>query len=448
MIPNITRGSSPARLLAYLFGSGRRNEHTQQHLLACARREEMMEALFDEQRRPSESFRRIGAAFDRTWRVRERMGEACPPDMRGKGNPAKTPGKGRIWHCSLSIKAGHGILADAQWEALARDYLARMGVIDEHGRDAAPWLAVRHGLSRNGNDHIHIMVSLAGYEAWINPWHDRIAAQQACRLMERERPELRELNTEPLRSTSAWQYRQWRQWAEWKARQDYGDGYDALDANARTRLMNQVAYDTMPRQHIARLVEACAADSRSEDEFIRRVRRCGLAIDPRLRKGVSRNEFRSADQAVGYTVTWRGADGWSERVSGYALGRDMTLKRLRAGWTSSLRNDALAAQEWRASMEHRPPALRNGRERRTLTAVDMNHLVDEAFAVAASLRKTDGDPDAYQAALRDGLRVFDRLRRDYLPPHDADTSDRRADMATPGPNGMAVIRPGANGATR
>ena len=35
MIPNIVRGSDPAGLVRYLFGKGRRNEHTDQHLV-CA----------------------------------------------------------------------------------------------------------------------------------------------------------------------------------------------------------------------------------------------------------------------------------------------------------------------------------------------------------------------------------------------------------------------------
>ena len=55
-----------------------------------------------------------------------------------------------------------------------------------------------------------------------------------------------------------------------------------------------VAAETMPKQHVGRIVEACAKASRSEDEFIRRVRREGFSIDPRLCKGVAKGSVRLA----------------------------------------------------------------------------------------------------------------------------------------------------------
>lgn len=413
MIPNITRGSSPARLLAYLFGKGRHNEHADQHLIASSRSDGgLLERLFDEQGKPRKPFNEIGREFDRTYRVLERRGEPCPPDMRGAENPGHEHGRQRVWHCSLAIKEGQGILTDAQWENLARDYLKRMRLIDERGNDLVPWLAVRHGLSRNGNDHIHIMVNLAGYGDWVNPYHDRIAAQKSCRMMERERPELRELKDDLTRGKTSYTYAQWHRWAQWKAAHDYGSGYARLDRSEQAKLINQVAYDTMPRQHISRLVEACAADSRSEDEFIRRVRRCGLNIDPRLKKGVKKGGFDSPDQVVGYTVTWRGADGWREKVSGYALGREYTLKQLRASWHTDPRDRTLAVREWRAAMENRMPAFRDGREKPELSTMDMNRLIDESFKVAVGLRGST-DHGEYESALRDGLHTFDRLRFDY-----------------------------------
>jgi hypothetical protein len=413
MIPNITRGSSPARLLSYLFGKGRRNEHMDQHLIASSKGGGgILGRLFDEQGKPRKPFSQIGEEFDRTYRVLERKGKPCAPDMRGSKNPQHEHGKQRVWHCSLAIKAGQGIISDTQWRELARDYLKRMGLIDESGNDLVPWLAIRHGLSQNGNDHIHIMVNLAGYGDWINPYHDRIAAQKSCRMMEKERPELRELTDDLTRGKSAFQYSQWRKWAQWKAAHDYGPGYAQLDTSERTKLLNQVAYDTMPRQHMSRLVEACAADSRSEDEFIRRVRRCGLNIDPRLKKGVHKGEFDSPDQVVGYTVTWRGSDGWRERISGYALGREYTLKRLRSSWRDDRRDQELAVREWRAAMENRMPAFRDGREKHELSTMDMNRLIDESFKIAIGLRDSS-DCREYESALRDGLLTFDRLRFDY-----------------------------------
>ena len=273
--------------------------------------------------------------------------------MRGKNNPEREHGRKRVWHCSLAIKAGQGILTDQEWEAAIRDYLTRMNIIDGDDDQGVTWLAVRHGLSANGNDHVHIMVQLAADDGWINPYHDRINAQKSCRRMEKTRPELVELARSDTGTRVSWQYGQWRQWAEWKARNEYGDdeGWDALDGNERSRLVTAVAASTMPRQYIARIVEACAKASRSEDEFIRRVRREGFS---------------------------------------------------------------LAVQEWRAAMENRPPFLDDGRERHpeNLSTHDMECLVSEAFAIAASLNDA-ADGEEYRAVMCEGLHTFDMLRERY-----------------------------------
>ena len=250
----------------------------------------------------------------------------------------------------------------------------------------------------------------------INPYHDRINAQKSCRRMEKTRPELVELARSDTGTRVSWQYGQWRQWAEWKARNEYGDdeGWDALDGNERSRLVTAVAASTMPRQHVGRIVEACAKASRSEDEFIRRVRREGFSIDPRLRRGTAKDSFTDPGQVVGYRITWRSSDGWTERFNAFELGDDMRLKRLRDDWADDARSRSLAVQEWRAAMENRPPFLDDGRERHleNLSTHDMERLVSEAFCIAASLNSA-ADGDEYRAAMREGLHTFDMLRERY-----------------------------------
>ena len=252
MIPNIVRGSDPAGLVRYLFGKGRRNEHTDQHLV-CASGD--MFPSFDMDGKPAASYAEIGRRFDRRYRVRERKDDPFPPDMRGKNNPEREHGRKRVWHCSLAIKAGQGILTDQEWEAVIRDYLTRMNIIDGDDDQGVTWLAVRHGLSANGNDHVHIMVQLATDDGWINPYHDRINAQKSCRRMEKTRHELVELARSDTGTRVSWQYGQWRQWAEWKARNEYGDdaGWDALDGNERSRAsMSAGSWRRAPRHRTAR----------------------------------------------------------------------------------------------------------------------------------------------------------------------------------------------------
>ena len=414
MIPKISRGSNPAGLVKYLFGKGRHNEHANQHLIACST--DLLDS-FDFDGRLIEAYARIGTRFDRRYHDRELRDDLFPRDRRGRHNPDKEHGKDRIWHCSLSIKAGQGILTDEQWDSIVRDYLERMNILPAGDMSKVTWLAVRHGLSRNGNDHVHVMVQLAMDDGWLNTFNDMKNAQRSCREMEREHPELIELDRSTTANHVRYRYAEWRRWAEWKARNEY-DGalpWPTLSRDEHTRRIAAVAAETMPKQHVGLIVEACAKASRSEDEFIRRVRREGFNIDPHLRKGVSKDSFKSPSQVVGYQITWRSADGWTERFNAIDIGSDMRLRELRNAWIHDERSEALAVQEWRASMENRPPFLSDGMERQitNLSTYDMEKLINEAFHIAINVRRANENPDDYDQALCEGLRVFDRLFERY-----------------------------------
>ena len=84
----------------------------------------------------------------------------------------------------------------------------------------------------------------------------------------------------------------------------------------------------------------------------------GFSIDPRLCKGVAKGSFDSPDQVVGYRITWRSRDGWTERFNATDLGADMRLKELRNGWTHDARSESLAVQEctraWRTARRSSP----------------------------------------------------------------------------------------------
>lgn len=412
MMPNITRGSDPKGLLRYLFGKGRHNEHRDQHLIGSSR--DMQEG-FGCDGKPVKPFSELADMFDRRYRGRLADGKSCPPDRRGeRGNPGNVDGLDRIWHCSLAIRAGEGILTDAQWDSIVRDFLRRMGMTDTGG-EGVTWVAVRHGLSRNGNDHVHLVVQLAKDDGWYNPFNDRGKAQRACRAMERERPELVELGAVLDRDHIRYSYKEWREWAEWKARQDHRGTtpWEDLSRDVRAGLCARVMADTMPRYAIGRIVRACALASHSEDEFIRRVRREGLNIDPRLRKGVGRGSFTERSQVVGYTVTWRSRDGWTERLSATDLGPDMRLRELRRTWSANPNDSSLAVMEWRAAMENRRPVMHQGRERRldALTTHDMSVLVDKAWRIARSI--DDADEAGRSRAVIEGLLEFDRILDRY-----------------------------------
>ena len=135
-----------------------------------------------------------------------------------------------------------------------------MNILPDGDTSGVTWLAVRHGLSRNGNDHVHVMVQLATDDGWLDTFNDMKSAQRSCRKIERERPELVELDRAITESHVRYRYAEWRRWAEWKARQDHTGPlpWPMLDRDERIRRIAAVAASTMPKQHVGRIVEACA----------------------------------------------------------------------------------------------------------------------------------------------------------------------------------------------
>ena len=163
-MPNVVRGDRMAGLMTYLVGPGRANEHTEPHLMAG---DPAMLAWHDDAELGRDGALAIARHLDRP---RTAMG-------------VEVPG-GHVWHCSLSLRADEGALSDEQWRAIADDFVRAMDFDDAEGTKApCRWVAVRHGVSTNGNDHIHIVVNLVredGTKASVH--NDFKRAQTAARV--------------------------------------------------------------------------------------------------------------------------------------------------------------------------------------------------------------------------------------------------------------------------
>ena len=134
MIGKISKGASGRGLVRYLFGPGRANEHTDQRVIASGI------SLWAEEGRmltPRE-IADLGAALD------------SANDAYGK-NPAG----GHIWHVSLSLAAGERLMTDEEWAEIAQVVMATMG-FEKEGVASAAWVAIGHGVSAQGNQHIHV----------------------------------------------------------------------------------------------------------------------------------------------------------------------------------------------------------------------------------------------------------------------------------------------------
>jgi hypothetical protein len=142
VIGKVQRGAEVGGLVAYLFGPGKHNEHTDQHVVAH------WTGL------PGEA---VTAGPDGAPDLGPLVAD-LKADLRAAG---LLGAQDSVWHCSVAIPATDPALTDSQWREVAETIAEAVGLEDT--RDGAVrWVAVRHGLSAAGNDHIHIVATLAG----------------------------------------------------------------------------------------------------------------------------------------------------------------------------------------------------------------------------------------------------------------------------------------------
>ena len=306
MMPNITRGERMSGLLVYLADTDpvrTKNVHTEPHLVG-------------------------GDAAVMAWHGDAELDRnAALAIARELDHPRRLFGVevagGSVWHCSLSLRAAEGQLSDEQWGAIAQDFVDGMGFTQESGKATCRWAAVRHGVSSNGNDHVHIAVSLVredGTKAGV--WNDRPRAQALAGELERK------YGLQVLESRGA------------------GIGSRGVKPAEQAKTQRTGAPEPA-RFALARTVRACAAAAAEEAEFVRRLRRAGVLARPRYAAGRD-------DVVAGYSVAQRPGPG--ERPIWYGgghLARDLTLPRMRTEWDDSPQSATAAVAEWNAARRNR-----------------------------------------------------------------------------------------------
>lgn len=195
MIPNVTRGGRMAGLMNYLVGPGRANEHENQRLIGGDDRVTFAYA-------PGAELSKYGAfeiaeLLDAPRRIHgtevtkpvyakdEESGQFLNDD---DGKKIRVGSKdSHVWHCSLAVEEGYGKVPDELWGKIASSFVEKMGFVDPDGAKSSRWAAVHHGASKNGNDHIHLVVSMVREDGTKASTHnDFHRAQVACRELEVE----------------------------------------------------------------------------------------------------------------------------------------------------------------------------------------------------------------------------------------------------------------------
>jgi len=218
-----------------------------------------------------------------------------------------------VWHASLSLHPEEPALSDERWGQLAERFVGEMGFAGEGARAQCRWVAVRHGESVGGSDHVHLVVGLVAEDGSKASVHfDKKRAQQAARMLEGEFG-LRRLEARDRRAGS-------RGLEPGEIAADRRRGHEVGERGEHA--------ERSSRQRLERVVRACAAASGNESEFVSRLREHGVQARARYAKG-------GREEVVGYSVRLNGPSQGSQRTVWYGggrLARDLTLPRLRARW--------------------------------------------------------------------------------------------------------------------
>jgi MobA/VirD2-like, nuclease domain len=271
------RGEHVGPLLYYLFGPGRREEHTDPHIVAGWRHPADLEPPL-----------RPDGKRDFTKLVGLLLQPQAALGKRAYARP--------VWHCAMRAAPEDRMLSDDEWAGIAHEVMHRTGLSPYGQKDeAVRWVAVRHG-----DDHVHLVAMLArqdGGKPGLS-W-ERYKVRAACLAAEQRYG---------LRSTAP---------------------ADRTAARHPTRAENEKAarrgLDEAPRITLRRQVITAAASANSEDEFFARLDRAGALARKRF-------SVKNPGQVTGYSVALPGdtaKDGGPVWYGGAKLAADLSWPRLR-----------------------------------------------------------------------------------------------------------------------
>jgi hypothetical protein len=335
--------------MRYLFGPGKANEHRDQRVIASG------VALWAEVGRTlsAQETNDLGASLD------------AANDSYGKD-----PTGGHIWHVSLSLPPGDRPLIDEEWGEIATSLMVALGFERETLAPAA-WVAVGHGTSAQGNQHVHIAASLVRLDgSRVEVWQDRKNLSRAC------------AEFEHVYGLTVVEGRDGRGMP--------GLSRAEVERTAREHLAEP------PRITLARLVREASVASKDEAEFVRRLRGSGALVRPRFETG-------GREAVVGYSVALRTTGGTAPIwFGGGKLAKDLTLPHLREFWEVSKDDRKPAVVEWIAAKTAVPgrEALRGHPDdwRRAVAAVERS--LERLRTVPVS------DLGGWRGAAREAAGVF------------------------------------------
>ncbi|MEV7114201.1 mobilization protein [Streptomyces anulatus] len=351
------QGADTAGLLAYLFGPGDRDEHTDPHIVAA-----WDPALPCPARTPDRmTLSALGLLLD------------APVDALRGPRPA-----GHVWHASIRNAPTDRTLTDTEWATVAAEMVHAAGVAPHGDEQACRWVAVRHA-----PDHIHIVATLTRRDG-RGP---------------RIRGDILRMHTAARGFETAWGLEPMSPLDE-TARRAPATG--EKEKSIRRGLTEPA------RATLQRTVRQAAALATDDTDFLNRLRDAGLRV---------REHHDEHGTVDGYAVALPGdrADHGSRPVwfSGRTLAYDLSLPRIRERYEPAI----TPADITRAHHRIREAAALLARAGRTQGAGDVAALGDllavtAATAPAAVRARVRAAAAAFEQASRaPGARTLDGTAR-------------------------------------
>ncbi|MEU8687701.1 relaxase/mobilization nuclease domain-containing protein [Streptomyces sp. NPDC048665] len=374
MVPDISTGGRTYGLLAYRYGPGRRDEHTDPHIVAAW----MTELAPDPGRDPTATLKQLTDRLDLPVL-------ALPKDRR----PAR-----HVWHCPVRTAPGDRHLTDAEWAEVARRIVHATGIAEEGDAKACRWVAVRHA-----DDHIHIVATLKREDGRSPRRHeDGIRAQVECRRIEKEWG-LQILNE--------------------------GDRTAAQRPTSAERAKaERTGRGEPPRETLREHVRQALAGAANEEEFFRRLTEAGLRLEKRL---------APSGDILGYKVALpgdRNRDGEPIWFPGSRLAPDLSLPKIRQRLAAGSPGGEPASAASSAPHTSRPASARRDAIHIAEKAVTVLAGDDEAAGAAQLIgvgelldAVAQTAPTSTRKELAEAARAFERATRSHIR---AEQVDHRA----------------------
>jgi hypothetical protein len=380
-------------LVDYLLGSGHHNEHINQHIVADS--DELMGLIAD-----PEDKKNVAKT------AKDNLSEFTPDGI--------TSGSRHIMHVVFSLNPNEQPYSDNEWKGITHEWAKFVGVEDSSNpANSCHWIAFRHGISREGNDHIHLVLNKFRLDGtrWSDSkigWKNNAARKH---LSEKFKWITSLPGDELDRNITSYGQGEMRDNAEQIAAQKYemahGKGsWGQASFEDKQSLISTVQEIDLPRRKLQGLVRGAAVSSKTEDEFVRRLRSYGVLLNPYFDATGNVQSFKVKLKNEDNLVVNKKANQW---ITSGKLANDLTPGRLREMWAGipdssereagfvvppeTYRATPEALDEWHAAQEHKP-TVHTGREAYEVSKEDILDANQNLKEYTELLRQhvSDGQP--------------------------------------------------------